>query len=432
MGKEIGPRRKQSTAAASWWRAFLTALFICIPVASAFSSPNSHSVLFSPQSTNVAKLRTSASFRRPILPSESINTRNLPSDATLRFLTKKSHEPHRLFPDFFPAVGISTADKALLVSMSLATAFAFAALMSVSGPGAWRYFLAGGICAAVSHAITTPIDVVKTRKQVDSTLRNCTFVEATSKIIKEEGLHSLSAGLGPTIVGYLFEGSLKFGIYEILKPAIGRFLATFAQATNLAFVQSKAINFILCGTASGVAASAMLCPMEAIRIRQVAEPYFAPGGWVQAGLKMLKNEGFTGLWKGMTPMLYKQVPYTVTKNVSFDFLTNFSYMALRNAGYAMNHVQAVLVPLLSAFMASILSCISSQPGDMLLSLVNAHEGDMNANDFLKQISRSKRGLRGLFVGTNERFLHVGMIVTIQLMIYDAVKRFVGIAATGTV
>mmetsp|Transcript_24788 Transcript_24788/g.44846 ORF Transcript_24788/g.44846 Transcript_24788/m.44846 type:complete len:99 (+) Transcript_24788:1-297(+) len=98
----------------------------------------------------------------------------------------------------------------------------------------------------------------------------------------------------------------------------------------------------------------------------------------------------------------------------------------------MNHVQAVLVPLLSAFMASILSCISSQPGDMLLSLVNAHEGDMNANDFLKQISRSKRGLRGLFVGTNERFLHVGMIVTIQLMIYDAVKRFVGIAATGTV
>lgn len=25
----------------------------------------------------------------------------------------------------------------------------------------WRYFLAGGICAATSHGITTPIDVVK-------------------------------------------------------------------------------------------------------------------------------------------------------------------------------------------------------------------------------------------------------------------------------
>jgi solute carrier family 25 phosphate transporter 3 len=68
--------------------------------------------------------------------------------------------------------------------------------------------------------------------------------------------------------------------------------------------------------------------MEAIRIRQVAEPDFAPAGWVQAGLKMLKNEGFSGLWKGMPSMLYKQVPYAVTKNVLFDFLTTFSYIML--------------------------------------------------------------------------------------------------------
>jgi len=257
-------------------------------------------------------------------------------------------------------------------------------------------------------------------------------VGATTQIVKTEGLHALTAGLGPTLVGYLFEGALKFGIYELLKPAIGKFLANLARASNLAFVDSKVIGFVLCGTVSGVAASAMLCPMEAIRIRQVAEPDFAPAGWVQAGLKMLKNEGFSGLWKGMTPMLYKQVPYTVTKNVSFDFLTTFSYAMLRKAGYAMNATTSFLVPLLSAFTASILSCISSQPGDMLLSLVNAHEGDKTANDFLKQIYESKRGLKGLFVGTNARFLHVGIIVTVQLLIYDIIKRAVGIAATGSV
>lgn len=229
----------------------------------------------------------------------------------------------------------------------------------------------------------------------------------------------------------MFEGALKFGIYEVLKPAIGKFLAFVARATSMPFVDSKVIGFVLSGTVSGVAASAMLCPMEAIRIRQVAEPDFAPAGWVQAGLKMLKNEGFSALWKGMTPMLYKQVPYTVTKNVSFDFLTTYSYAMLRKAGIVMNATTCLLVPLLSAFAASILSCISSQPGDMLLSLVNAHEGDKTANDFLKEINR-KRGLRGLFVGTNARFLHVGIIVTVQLLIYDMIKRLVGIAATGTV
>lgn len=228
------------------------------------------------------------------------------------------------------------------------------------------------------------------------------------------------------------EGALKFGIYEVLKPAIGSFLAYVSRTTGIGFVDSKVIGFILSGTASGVAASAMLCPMEAIRIRQVAEPDFAPKGWVQAGLKMLKNEHMSGLWKGMTPMLYKQVPYTVTKNVSFDFLTTFSYILLRRAGFPINATTAFMVPLFSAFAASILSCISSQPGDMLLSLVNAHEGDKTANDFLKEISRSRRGMQRLFVGMKTRFLHVGIIVTVQLLIYDFVKRLVGIAATGSV
>lgn len=29
----------------------------------------------------------------------------------------------------------------------------------------YRYFVAGGVCAATSHGITTPIDVVKTKMQ---------------------------------------------------------------------------------------------------------------------------------------------------------------------------------------------------------------------------------------------------------------------------
>lgn len=31
----------------------------------------------------------------------------------------------------------------------------------------YRYFVAGGVCAAYSHGITTPIDVIKTKMQAD-------------------------------------------------------------------------------------------------------------------------------------------------------------------------------------------------------------------------------------------------------------------------
>ena len=52
--------------------------------------------------------------------------------------------------DYLAVAGIT-----LFISLAVGT------VLSHSPPGCWRYYLAGGICASTSHAITTPIDVVK-------------------------------------------------------------------------------------------------------------------------------------------------------------------------------------------------------------------------------------------------------------------------------
>ena len=61
---------------------------------------------------------------------------------------------------------ITAADKVVIWTALAGIAFAFASVIRISGPGAWRYYVAGGICAAVSHGITTPIDVVKASQEV--------------------------------------------------------------------------------------------------------------------------------------------------------------------------------------------------------------------------------------------------------------------------
>lgn len=59
-------------------------------------------------------------------------------------------------------------DKVAIAGITLFLSLAVGAVLKCSPPGCWRYYLAGGICASTSHAITTPIDVVKVRSSETS------------------------------------------------------------------------------------------------------------------------------------------------------------------------------------------------------------------------------------------------------------------------
>jgi len=324
----------------------------------------------------------------------------------------------------------STLNKRNALLTVAATLMASTLLMVSSRAGAWRYYLAGGICAAVSHSFTTPVDVIKTRQQIDDSLTGLGLIKSGIKIVKDEGsMNALMVGLGPTTFGYLFEGALKFGIYEALKPGVRSMLAWSATMTSICALDSKIMALLISATVSGAVASIALCPMEALRIRLVANPEFAAKGWVNGGLTMIENEGVLVLSKGLSAMMSKQIPYTVTKNVSFDLITTLAYKVMRTYGLLITNEIKIFIPLISAMIASVLSCISSQPGDMLLSVVSAKEGDGRTRDFAKDILKNN-GVRGFFVGIRARFVHVGLIVTVQMFIYDIVKRICGITATG--
>jgi hypothetical protein len=67
--------------------------------------------------------------------------------------------------------------------------------------------LAGGICCSITHGALTPVDVVKTRIQLDSVKYNKGMVTGFKQIAAEEGTGALLTGLGPTAVGYFIQGT---------------------------------------------------------------------------------------------------------------------------------------------------------------------------------------------------------------------------------
>jgi hypothetical protein len=77
-------------------------------------------------------------------------------------LTKENIEQSRPNLDFITLLKYSTVVTALFPLSCLASS----GMVVGSMADEWRFFLAGGICCAFSHAVVVPFDVAKTRLQV--------------------------------------------------------------------------------------------------------------------------------------------------------------------------------------------------------------------------------------------------------------------------
>ena len=122
-----------------------------------------------------------------------------------------------------------------------------------------RYFVAGGACAAFSHGIATPFDVIKTKMQADPDTFNSGFKDALVSLVKSDGPGVLLTGLVPTLIGFGVEGAVKFGVYESLKPVV----------MSMLHADDKFIPYLAASVGAGAIASLMLVPMERTRIKMV-------------------------------------------------------------------------------------------------------------------------------------------------------------------
>lgn len=87
-----------------------------------------------------------------------------------------------------------------------------------------QFFAAGGLCATLTHGALTPVDVVKTRLQLEPAGSKENMMSMARNIVSKEGPGGLLTGFGPTAVGYLIQGGTKFMGYGTYITAHNRIL----------------------------------------------------------------------------------------------------------------------------------------------------------------------------------------------------------------
>ncbi|KAG5368704.1 putative mitochondrial phosphate carrier protein [Yarrowia sp. C11] len=290
-----------------------------------------------------------------------------------------------------------------------------------------KYFAActfGGIIACgPTHSAVTPLDVVKCRRQVDPNIYKGNL-QGWSKIMATEGFGGIWAGLGATFIGYSFQGAGKYGLYEVFKYKYSQLLGEPYAS------QYKTGIFLAASASAEFVADIFLCPWEAIKVRtQTTIPPFASGpidGWK----KIVAAEGLGGLWKGLGPLWFRQIPYTMVKFASFEKIVEGIYTYLGKPKKDYSTAEQIGVSFAGGYLAGILCAVISHPADVMVSKVNSEQkGGESTMQCVGRIYK-RIGFAGLWNGLPVRIFMIGTLTGMQWLIYDTFKLSVGLPTTG--
>jgi len=283
-------------------------------------------------------------------------------------------------------------------------AASFAALRAAM-PYAYGCAVAGAISTAVSHTATLPLDVLKTKMQSDRDLAGMTPTQALRRVVRRDGPGQLLAGFSANALGYFSQGAIKFGLYEHGKRRFSELLESRFPEVDTSETRWRVPLWIVSAACAEFVACVALCPMEATKIRLVTDATYAPGA-LGALRRLLREEGLPALFRGASPIMIRQVPYTVAKLAGYEALS-----MCFGGGLAAGVVAG-------AFAATV-----SQPGDVILSKLCGGSKVARLETCYLSVPAVVESLsfRELFVGLTPRATMCAAICAGQFFLYEALR-----------
>lgn len=180
-----------------------------------------------------------------------------------------------------------------------------------------------------------------------------------------------------------------------------------------------------------------------IKLRVQTDSVAAARGMGATLAHILRHEGAGALYKGLSPIAMRQVPYTVVKLVSYEV---FSALLLSSVARAMATARArrhavgddaalvrsppaAAIALGAGLMAGAAAAISSQPADVLLTRmcgsasVSTLSQCVIAKGWRAQLQYLYSiGLKECYSGLGPRLAMISSMTSVQFLLYDSARR----------
>ncbi|KAK7193048.1 hypothetical protein DPSP01_007608 [Paraphaeosphaeria sporulosa] len=182
----------------------------------------------------------------------------------------------------------------------------------------WGNAVAGSAGAVLANALVYPLDIVKTKLQVQVKRAPGSYAEAAAsspdhehyastldaitKIVKAEGVAGLYAGMTGSLIGVASTNFAYFYWYTIVRTLYLKYSAAPGTAAELGL-----------GAVAGAVAQLFTIPVAVVTTRQQTTTKLERKGLLATGKEVIDSEdGWTGLWRGLKASLVLVVNPAIT------------------------------------------------------------------------------------------------------------------------
>ncbi|XP_058096374.1 mitochondrial uncoupling protein 3 [Magnolia sinica] len=292
------------------------------------------------------------------------------------------------------------------------------------GNQAYKKMLLTSMSAMVAETATFPIDITKTRLQLFRTqsshlLPSPNAFRVASDIFQRQGLSGLYQGLSPAIIRHLFYTPLRILSYEHLRLAV--------PSDSLS---AKA----LVGGISGVFAQVVASPADLVKVRMQADSRLVGEGLpprykgiIDALSKIVRTEGFWGLWRGVFPNSQRAFLVNMGELACYDHAKRF---IVGNQVCGDNIYAHTLASIMSGLSATTLSC----PADVVKTrMMNQSSGKdtkflyRNSYDCLLKTVKHE-GILAMWKGFFPTWARLGPWQFVFWVSYEKFRRLAGLSS----
>ncbi|KAI3728452.1 hypothetical protein L6452_17089 [Arctium lappa] len=197
-------------------------------------------------------------------------------------------------------------------------------------------FMSGALAGCAATVGSYPFDLVRTilasqgEPKIYPNMRSA-FVE----IMNTRGFRGLYAGLSPTLVEIIPYAGLQFGTYDSFKRWTMAWNARWSSDATHSEETLSSFQLFLCGLAAGSCAKAVCHPLDVVKKRFQIEglqrhPRY--GARVEARAyrnmydalkRIMQQEGWAGLYKGIVPSIVKAAPAGAVTFVAYEYTSDW-------------------------------------------------------------------------------------------------------------